>query len=218
VSGAPGGSWLAPGDAAALAARGRPRQFARGQPLMYEGQVSSDVFVLRRGRVKVFVMAAGRETVLAFRGPGDVVGEQSGLDDGPRSASVVAVEPVEAVVVSGGAFRAFLDETPAAALAIARELSMRLRDADAKRAEFGSLNSIGRVAGRLLELAGSSGDEEGALTVSLPLSHEELAGWIGASVPSVDLALATMRSLGWIETRRREIRILDAEAVRSLTV
>jgi CRP/FNR family cyclic AMP-dependent transcriptional regulator len=212
-----GGSWLAPSDTAALAARGRPRQFARGQPLMYEGQVSSDVFVLRRGRVKVFVMAAGRETVLAFRGPGDVIGEQSGLDDGPRSASVIAVEPVEAVVVSGAAFRAFLDETPGAALAIARELSMRLRDADAKRAEFGSLNSIGRVAGRLLELAGS-GEEEGALTVSIPLSHEELAGWVGASVPSVDRALATMRSLGWIETRRRQIRILDADAVRSLTV
>lgn len=210
------GRWLAPADTAALASRGRPRQFARGQPLMYEGQVSSDVFVLRRGRVKVFVMAAGRETVLAFRGPGDVVGEQSGLDDGPRSASVVAVEPVEAVVVTGRAFRAFLDETPAAALAIARELSLRLRDADAKRAEFGSLNSIGRVAGRLLELA--AGEEEGALTVSLPLSHEELAGWIGASVPSVDRALATMRSLGWIETRRRKIRILDPEAVRSLTV
>jgi CRP/FNR family cyclic AMP-dependent transcriptional regulator len=173
--------------------------------------------VLRRGRVKVFVMAAGRETVLAFRGPGDVIGEQSGLDDGPRSASVIAVEPVEAVVVSGAAFRAFLDETPGAALAIARELSMRLRDADAKRAEFGSLNSIGRVAGRLLELAGS-GEEEGALTVSIPLSHEELAGWVGASVPSVDRALATMRSLGWIETRRRQIRILDADAVRSLTV
>jgi CRP/FNR family cyclic AMP-dependent transcriptional regulator len=214
---AAGGSWLAPSDTAALAARGRPRQFARGQPLMYEGQVSSDVFVLRRGRVKVFVMAAGRETVLAFRGPGDVIGEQSGLDDGPRSASVIAVEPVEAVVVSGAAFRAFLDETPGAALAIARELSMRLRDADAKRAEFGSLNSIGRVAGRLLELAGS-GEEEGALTVSIPLSHEELAGWVGASVPSVDRALATMRSLGWIETRRRQIRILDADAVRSLTV
>jgi CRP/FNR family transcriptional regulator, cyclic AMP receptor protein len=211
--------WLAPADAAALADRGRPRRFRRGQALMHQGQVSSEVLLLRRGRVKVFATAAGKETVLAFRGPGDVLGELSGVDDGPRSASVVAVEAVEALAVTGSGFRAFLAETPSAALSLLGVMSRRLRDADAKRVEFGSLNSIGRVAVRLLELSERFGrEDDGAVVIALPLSQEELAGWTGTSVESVSRGLHTMRSLGWIETRRREIRIVDLEAVRNLTV
>ena len=211
--------WLSAADAAALAARGRPRRFRRGQALMHQGQLSNEVMFLRRGRVKVFAMAAGKEVVLAFRGPGDVVGELSGIDDGVRSSSIVAVEPVEALALTGAEFRTFLGETPSAALALLRVLSRRLRDADAKRAEFGSLNSIGRVAVRLLELSERFGrDDGGTVVIALPLSQEELAGWTGASVESVGRGLHTMRSLGWIETRRREIRILDLEAVRNLTV
>lgn len=211
--------WLAPADAAMLAARGRPRRFRRGQSLMYEGQLANEVLLLRRGRVKVFAMAAGKEAVLAFRGPGDVLGELSGVDDGPRSASIVAIDAVEALALTGAEFREFLAETPSAALALLRVLSRRLRDADAKRAEFRSLNTIGRVAVRLIELGERFGrDDGGAIVIALPLSQEDLAGWTGSSVESVSRGLHTMRSLGWIETRRREIRIVDVEAVRKLTV
>ena len=211
--------WLTPEDAAALAARGRLRRFRRGQALMHQGQVSDEVLLVRRGRVKVSALSAGKETVLAFRGPGDVLGELSGVDEGPRSASIVAVDAVEALALTGSEFRAFLAETPSAALALLRVMSRRLRDADVKRAEFGALSSIGRLAVRLLELSERFGREDGdALVISLPLSQEELAGWTGASVESVSRGLHTMRSLGWIETRRREIRILDLEAIRGLTV
>ena len=77
---------------------------------------------------------------------------------------------------------------------------------------FGTLS---RVAERLLELAERFGtEEEGCLRIELRLSQDELAGWTGASIESVGRALATMRSLNWIETGRREIRVLDIEAVR----
>jgi CRP/FNR family transcriptional regulator, cyclic AMP receptor protein len=211
--------WLEPVDAALLAARGRPRRFRRGQQLMYQGQLSNEVLLLRRGRVKVFAMAGGKEAVLAFRGPGDVLGELSGVDDGPRSASAVAIDSVEALALTGGEFRAFLAETPPAALALLRVLSRRLRDADAKRIEFRSLNTVGRIAVRLLEMSERFGrDDGGAVVIELPLSQEDLAGWTGSSVESVGRGLHMMRSLGWIETRRREIRIMNVEAVRNLTM
>jgi CRP/FNR family transcriptional regulator, cyclic AMP receptor protein len=211
--------WLEPADAALLAARGRPRRFRRAQELMYQGQLSNEVFLLRRGRVKVFATAAGKEAVLAFRGPGDVLGELSGVDDGPRSATAVAIEAVEALALTGAEFRAFLAETPSAALALLRVMSLRLRDADAKRIEFRSLNTIGRVAVRLLELSERFGrDDGGTVVIELPLSQEDLAGWTGSSVESVNRGLHMMRSLGWIETGRREIRIVDVDAVRNLTM
>ena len=211
--------WLATADAATLAARGRPRRFRRGQALMHQGQLSGDVLLLRRGRVKVFAVAAGKEAVLAFLGPGDVLGELSGVDHEPRSASVVAIDAVEALALTGAEFRAFLAETPSAALALLRVMSRRLRDADVKSVEFRSLGTIGRVAVRLLELSERFGrDDSGTVVIELPLSQEDLAGWTGSSVESVSRGLHSMRSLGWIETRRREIRIMDVEAVRNLTV
>jgi CRP/FNR family transcriptional regulator, cyclic AMP receptor protein len=212
------GFWasLSAADAEALARRGTVRMFARGQALLHEGQLPDRVLVLRSGRVKVFsVTSAGREVVLAVRGRGELVGELSALDEAPRSASIVALDPVEALTLSSADFRAFLLEHPAAALALLKMLSRRLRDADAKRIEFTALNTMGRVALRIVELAERFGESRGgAIRVALPLTQEELAGWTGSSLESVGRALQTMRSLRWIETGRREIRILDLEAIR----
>jgi CRP/FNR family cyclic AMP-dependent transcriptional regulator len=211
-------SVLAPDDFAALQALGVVRSFARGQALMHQEQVPRHVLLLRSGRVKVSsVTAAGGESVLAFRGPGDLIGELSALDDEPRSATVVAVEPIEALVVTHQQFRAFLAERPPAAMALLRLLARRLRDSDAKRIQFAAHTTSGRVAARLLELCERFGSQEGeAIRIVLPLSQEELAGWAGSSLEAVGRALRTMRSLGWIETRRREIRVLDGEALRRL--
>jgi len=174
------------------------------------------VVLLRSGRVKVTsTTPAGREVVLAFRGPGELVGELGAIDDEPRSATIVAVDPVEALTIPPRDFLAFLEEHPSASLALVRVLSQRLRDADAKRIEFAALNTLGRVAHRLLELCDRFGDpENGSIRIALPLSQEELAGWTGSSLESVGRALQTMRELHWIATRRREIRVLDLDALR----
>lgn len=209
-------SALEPRATPALMARGVLRRFGRGQALLHERQLADRVLILRSGRVKITSSTpTGREVVLAFRGPGELVGELAALDDQPRSASAVAVEPVEAVSLTPADFREFLAEHPSAALALLRILSRRLRDSDAKRIEFSGLNTIGRVAVRLLELCERFGrPDDGAIRIALPLTQEELAGWTGASIESVGRALQMMRSLNWIETRRREIRVLDEDALR----
>ena len=118
-------------------------------------------------------------------------------------------------MISPREFVAFLEEHPSASLALVRVLSQRLRDADAKRIEFAALNTLGRVAHRLLELCDRFGDPDGDdIRIALPLSQEELAGWTGSSLESVGRALQTMRALHWIATRRREIRVLDLDALR----
>jgi CRP/FNR family transcriptional regulator, cyclic AMP receptor protein len=213
----PFASELAPEDLRALLARGTTRSFRANQALFHEGQQSDRVVLLRSGRVKVVSNTpTGREVVLAFRGPGELVGEQSAIDHQPRSATILAVEAVEAVTLTPQAFREFLVDHPRAALVMLRMLSLRLRDADAKRVEFSGSNTLGRVAVRLLELCDRYGEpEEAAIRIALPISQEELAGWTGSSIESVARALQTMRELRWIATKRREIRVLDLDALRS---
>jgi CRP-like cAMP-binding protein len=192
--------------------------YPRGRTLFHEGQVPDRVLLLRSGRVKVArITPGGREVVLAFRGPGELVGEQSAVDGEPRSATLIAVEPVEALVMTQAAFRAFLVEHPAAALTLLAILSRRLREADARRAEFSTLPTMGRVAARLIEFSDRFGhEEERGIRIALPLTQEELAGATGSSIESVGRALHTMRSLGYIETGRREIRVLDRHALDML--
>jgi hypothetical protein len=118
-------------EAGWLHERGVTRRFERGAALFHERQLSDRVMLLLEGRVKIASASEdGREAVLAFRGPGEVLGELSAIDGQPRSASVTAVDPVRALVVPAADFRHFLERTPRATLWLLTRVISRLREAD----------------------------------------------------------------------------------------
>jgi CRP/FNR family transcriptional regulator, cyclic AMP receptor protein len=203
-------------EAEDLAAAGRTRRYRRGATLIGEGTRPDLVVVLLSGRVKVTsVSGGGDEAVLAVRGPGDLLGELSALDGQPSSATVSALDPVEALVVSAAEFRTYLQANPGVVLRLLELLTRRLRDADRKRVEFGAYDTVGRVASRLVELADRFGQPtEQGVRIALPLTQEELAGWVGSSREAVSKALRWMRALGWVETRRKAIVVLDLDSLR----
>jgi CRP-like cAMP-binding protein len=207
---------LDPEQLEALHERGINRRFRKGQAIFHEGGTSDRVVILLSGRVKVSTTTEdGRDVVLAFRGPGDMLGELSAIDGEPRSATVEAIEPVEALALGATDFRSFLVAHPDVALLLLRMLSRRLRDADRKRVEFAAHDTVGRVAARLVELAERYGEPAAkGIRVGLPLSQEELASWTGASREAVSKALGTLRKVGWVVTERRRITVLDVEALR----
>jgi CRP/FNR family cyclic AMP-dependent transcriptional regulator len=192
------------------------RRFRKGQALFHQGASSDRVVVLLGGRVKVStVTEEGKEIVLAFRGPGDLLGELSAIDGEPRSATVEAIEAVEALAIAAPDFRSYLLAHPEVGVLLLQMLSRRLRDADRKRVEYGAYDTVGRVAARLVELVERYGEPgSGGLRIGLPLSQEELAGWTGASREAVSKALQALRKVGWVRTERRRITVLDLEALR----
>jgi CRP/FNR family transcriptional regulator, cyclic AMP receptor protein len=207
---------LTPEEKEALRSRAAVRSFPRGVALFHERQTADRVMVLLSGCVKLSCLSDdGKEVVLAIRGPGDLIGELSAIDDEPRSATATALEAVEALSVATTDFRAFLETHPRAGLSIMSILSSRLRDADRKRVEFAAEDAMTRVASRIVELSERFGEDGGTeVSIDLPISQEELAGWTGCSRDSVVKALQSMRSLGWIETQRRRIVVLDIDALR----
>ena len=128
--------------------------------LFHHGDEAGPVVVLleraREGRSSL--SSAGREVIVAVRGPGDLLGEMSAIDGEPRSATVTTLEPVEALLVPGSAFAAFLERRPRVALVILRMVAGRLRYADASQADFATHDVIGRVAFRLVELCERFGE------------------------------------------------------------
>ena len=202
-------------DRNALLALGRARSFARGERLMRQGEPGASVLVLLDGHVKASdIDAHGREMVLSFRGPGDVLGELTFMNADPRSSNVTAVEPVDARAVAASEFRTYLLGSPTAALTLIDVISARFRDANSKRVQFGDLDTIGRVAARLIELAARYGDRtDVGIEITLPITQEDLGSWTASSRAGVAGALRTMRDLGWIATDRRRITVLDVDAL-----
>lgn len=197
---------------------GTVRRAARGQAILSQGQVADKIVVLVEGRVKVIAAtSSGDEALLAFRGPGALLGEQALLDGAPRAATVVAVEPVEYLAVAASAFKAYVERRPGVAFALLALLSVRLRDSDRRLAQFAGADTLARVCGRLVELCEEHGapGESRAIVIGLPLTQEELASWTGASLEATAKALRTLRGLGWIETGRRTITVHDLDAMRA---
>jgi CRP-like cAMP-binding protein len=94
-----------------------------------------------------------------------------------------------------------------------------LRDADRKRLEFAVLDTLGRVAARLLELSDGFGQEIGnEISIDLPLSQEQLASWCAASREATVKALASLRQLGYITTGRHRVHVHDLDALRARAV
>lgn len=207
---------LEPAERTALHAAGRHRRIAAGGYLITEGSPSDAVFVVVSGRVKVFSSTdRGGEVVLAVRGPGALLGELAAIDDEPRGASVTALEPVEVLVLTCAAFRAYLHDHPRLLFRLLVTVTGRLRDADRKRIEFGAYDAVGRVAGRLVELAERFGEPSGeCVRITLPITQDELAGWVGASREAVVKALRGLRDRGYIETKRRAVVVCDLDALR----
>lgn len=203
-------------DERELRALGRLRRYDAGDAIFHQGDDPGGVVIIVSGRVKIAnVTAAGKEVILAFRGPGDIVGEIGALANTERSSAVRAIDPVETLAVGAADFRAFLDTHAAAAMNLVLMLIERLHAADDARVEFASHDVIGRVARRLVELCERFGEPcDDGIQVTLALSQEELAGWTASSREAVAKAMRLLRELGWVETHRRRIVVRDLEALR----
>jgi CRP-like cAMP-binding protein len=126
---------LTPAESDALEDMGDPGAYPAGAVIFEQGATADCVLLVRSGRVRVTATAGdGDEVVLAERGAGELLGELSGIDGQPRSASVTALDEVRGLVVPLRAFRGFLLDHPRAALALLELLSRRLRQAEARRA------------------------------------------------------------------------------------
>jgi CRP/FNR family transcriptional regulator, cyclic AMP receptor protein len=210
-SGAP-----ASGLGVALREQGRARSFRRGAALFSEGDLAERVFLIERGWVTLTVSTpAGSEVILGLRGPGDIVGELSVLDDEPRMATALAVDNVDAVVAPARVLTAALARDRGLADELMRLLARRLRESDRQRQEFAVLDSLARVARRLLELAERFGEPtDDGLRAELPLSQEQLASWCGCSREATAKALRTLRHVAGVTTGRRTVTLRDPELLR----
>ncbi|MFC3689601.1 Crp/Fnr family transcriptional regulator [Aquipuribacter hungaricus] len=187
-------------------------ELARGDRLFHEGDPGDALYVIETGKIKLARRAAdGRENLLAILGPGEMFGELSLFDPGPRVATAVAVSNARVHSLTRDDFVPLLDQ-PRVALSLLAALGRRLRRTNEALADLVFSDVPGRVAKALLDLASRFGrqSEDGVL-VAHELTQEELAQLVGASRETVNKALADFAGRGWLRLEARAVTILDAE-------
>lgn len=121
-----------PGDALeAMRRRMAVRNLQAGMTLFRQGDPGRSMFIVRSGMVEIIAAdAEGRKVRLAILGSGDCFGEISALDGGPRSASVVALEPTELLELSRDDLWEYLEHHPPLMRRVLQLVCHRLRAAD----------------------------------------------------------------------------------------
>ncbi|GAB3625119.1 Crp/Fnr family transcriptional regulator [Mariniluteicoccus endophyticus] len=187
----------------------------RGAVLFHEGDTGDQLYVVVQGKVKLGRHGStGRENLLAVLGPGQMFGELSVFDPGPRSTTATAVTHCELRVLEHAEIDAWLARRPEMAKGLLGQLAGRLRRSNDVMSDLVFSDVPGRVAKALLDLASRFGERTpGGLLVHHDLTQEELAQLVGASRETVNKALADFAARGWIRLEPRSVTILDLERV-----
>jgi CRP/FNR family cyclic AMP-dependent transcriptional regulator len=203
-----------PEKEAVLAAAARHR-YRRGDVLFHEGDLGDSVHLLEAGRVAVRTNTPDGDTVTyAISGPGEAFGELGLLArDHRRTATVVALEPVETLVLRREQFERVRLRHPGVDRMLVEILAQRVRRLSAHLVEALYVPVDKRVVRRLLALCRQYADN-GASHVSLPLTQSELAEMAGATRPTVNKVLRTLEDAAVIGLARGSIEVLDRETLR----
>jgi CRP-like cAMP-binding protein len=187
----------------------------RGDVLFTEGEPGDRLYVIRDGKVKLGATSTdGRETLLAVLGPGEMFGELSLFDPGPRTATATALTDALLLGLGHEDLQPWLTGRPGLAGALLRALARRLRRTNEAMADLVFSDVPGRVAKALLDLAsrfGQRSDDGASVHVVHDLTQEELAQLVGASRETVNKALADFQNRGWIRLEPRGVELVELD-------
>lgn len=199
--------------AGALQAQMTPVHLDRGEVLFHEGAQGDALYIIRDGKVKLGRTSGdGRENLFAVLGPGEMFGELSLFDPGPRTLTATAVAETELVGLRHDSLRGWLQGRPEVSMTLLAALARRLRRTNESLADMVFTDVPGRVAKALVDLSRRFGRpcEDGVL-VAHDLTQEELAQLVGASRETVNKSLADFASRGWIRLEARAVVLIDME-------
>ena len=154
------------------------RRFPAKALIVQEGDRSDSLYIILEGRVKAYMSdASGREVILSTMGPGEYFGEVA-LDEGPRSASVMSLEPCVLSVIPLADLDLLIHNSPAFASHFIHRLLGRIRTLTKNVGSLALMDAYGRVARLLLESAVTKG---GVQFVPERLTQADIASRVGCT-------------------------------------
>ena len=185
-------------------------------PDLREGDASSTCYIVRSGHARAIrEHLDGRQLTLATFGPGEIFGELAMFDDELRSATVEAIEELEALAILGDDMRRLMRDHAEIAVKLAVALVRRLRDTNDRlaRQSFQTVQSrVAAVLGQLVEQAQREGAQPADVTITT--TQADLAKLAGSSRESASRFLAVLERAGVISQGRGRLTVHDPAALQ----
>ncbi|MEK7761916.1 MAG: Crp/Fnr family transcriptional regulator [Nitrospirota bacterium] len=196
----------------------RMEEVKKRQPLYLPGDPSSNVYLLKRGRVKIANTAPnGKEVTFDILEPGEVFGELDVLEDAPRSTSAETLDDAVICVIPRKDFDQYLAMHPTVMFKLTKLIGLRLKKIQSRVEDLVFRDVPARLAHLLSELGKTEGiaDKQG-IRLKVKLTHQEMANLIGCSRETVSTTMGQFRDDGLIQMDGRTITILNPNALSRL--
>jgi CRP-like cAMP-binding protein len=190
-------------------------QFTGGEVVFREGDFSNSCYVITSGHAAaVRGHPGGRSITLARFGPGDLFGELAMLDDQRRSATIEALDQLDAISISGDDMRRLLRSHPDIAVKMVTALARKLRQTNERLAgqSFQTVQSrVAKALSELVEAARAEGETNGEIVIKG--TQAELARLAGSSRESASRFLAALERAGIVTQGRGRVTVHDPAAL-----
>jgi CRP-like cAMP-binding protein len=196
----------------------RMEEVKKRQPLYLPGDPSSNVYLLKQGRVKIAnTSPSGKEVTFEILEPGEVFGELDVLEDAPRSTSAEALDDALICVIPRKDFDQYLAMHPTVTFKLTKLIGMRLKKIQSRVEDLVFRDVPARLAHLLSELSKTEGvaDKQG-IRLKVKLTHQEMANLIGCSRETVSTTMGQFRDDGLIQMDGRTITIVNEKGLSKL--
>lgn len=187
-----------------------------GTTLIWQGAPPEYVLLLDRGRTVITrANTEGRSTMVALRGPGDLLGEFSFIDGGPRSATVLALDDCEVFYLPAANFDSYLRRNNLRNVVEHYVVGKARQGLDRRSEQLINRKPVVLVAGLLTELIAIARSDDRMYCI-IPATRANVAGWLGIAPRSVDNALRVLKGRALVDTGVRRITVLDEAGLARL--
>ncbi len=174
------------------------------------------VFLLTSGRIKLYhITGDGKHAVLALLEPGEIFGELSLLDHGPREEFAETMEASTLIRIPKDVMQRLMEENARLTMGITRLIGMRRQRIERRLKSLLFTSNRERLTDLLVDLADQYGVREaGGVRIGIKLSHQDLASIIGSTRETVTVVLGEMQKEGVVQLQRRTIVIKNIERLK----
>jgi CRP-like cAMP-binding protein len=192
----------------------RIRRYRRGETIFHQDDPGDSLFIIETGLVKIVLPSPEGEegAIIATLGRGDFFGELALLDGAPRSATAVALEPTQALVLGRSTFERLVETEPGLRQALFAGLVAELRRLTGHVQELHFLDLPGRLASRLVRLAREAQPgAHGEVQLAWPYTQSDLASMIGGTRQTVNRLLSDLVARDLVRLEKEILVIPDVD-------
>jgi CRP/FNR family transcriptional regulator, cyclic AMP receptor protein len=195
-------------------------KFAKGEYLFHQNDHTRELYIIQKGIVRIFKNEGTLQIDLDTVGAGMVVGEIATIDGGPRSASGIAIDDTEALLVPVEEFQGIIAKVPEYFKKIALILVQRLREADEKINLSIEGNKMCHVAALISFIAFSeqcTATDEG-YEIDSKFLENELISLMNLQISEITEILEKIVKQGLIRIVRNKVILKERDALDQLAV